>query len=83
MPVHNTDVAKIFEMMADLLEIEGANQFRVRAYRSADRTIGELPQSVADMVDKGEDLSALPGIGKDLAGKIAETYIASWPKRWA
>ena len=54
------------------IEIEGANVFRVRAYRNAARTIGELAESVADLVARGEDLSKLPGIGKDLAGKIAE-----------
>ncbi|MEJ2091099.1 MAG: DNA polymerase/3'-5' exonuclease PolX [Syntrophobacterales bacterium] len=72
MPVHNRDIAEIFNKVADLLEIEGANQFRVRAYRNAARTIGDLPQSAADLVEKGEDLSKLSGIGQDLAGKIAE-----------
>jgi DNA polymerase (family X) len=72
MPVHNRDIAEIFNKLADLLEIEGANQYRVWAYRTAARTIGELPQSAVDMVEKGEDLSELSGIGKDLAGKIAE-----------
>jgi len=72
MPVHNRDIAEIFNQMADLLEIEGANQFRVRAYRNAARTIDNLPQSAADMVEEGRDLSELSGIGKDLAGKIAE-----------
>jgi len=72
MPVHNRDIAEIFNQVADLLEIEGANQFRVRAYRNAARTIDNLPQSAADMVEEGKDLSELSGIGKDLAGKIAE-----------
>ncbi len=72
MPVHNSEIADIFNEMADLLEIEEANQFRVRAYRNAARTISGLPQSIADMVKQGENLSALPGIGKDLAGKISK-----------
>lgn len=72
MPVHNADIADIFNRMADLLEIQGANPFRVRAYRNAARTVGELSRSAADMVREGEDLSRLAGIGKDLAGKIAE-----------
>ena len=72
MPVHNSDIAEIFNTMADLLDIEGANQFRVRAYRNAARTIGGFSQSAADMVERGEDLTALPDIGKDLAGKIKE-----------
>ncbi len=72
MPVHNSDVAKIFKEVADLLEIEGANPFRVRAYRNAAHTIEELPQSLREMLAEGEDLSQLPDIGEDLAGKIAE-----------
>ena len=58
--------------MADLLEIEGANPFRVRAYRNAARIIGGQSRSVAEMVGQGEDLTMLPGIGKDLAEKIHE-----------
>ncbi len=72
MPIHNSDVAEIFNKMADLLEIEGANRFRVRAYQDAARTITGFPKSLKDMVEEGEDLSELPGIGKDLAGKIKE-----------
>ena len=72
MPVHNADVAGIFEKMADLLDIQGANAFRVRAYRNAARSVGELPRSVASMVEDGADLTKLPGIGKDLAQKIEE-----------
>jgi DNA polymerase (family 10) len=72
LPVHNSDIAAIFNQVADLLEIQNANQFRVRAYRNAARTIGGLSQSAADMVKRGEDLSKLSEIGKDLAGKIEE-----------
>lgn len=72
MPVHNSEIASIFDHVADLLEIQDANPFRVRAYRSAARTIRDLSSSLADMLDDGEDLSELPDIGEDLAGKIAE-----------
>ena len=72
MPVHNADVAAIFDEVADLLDIEGANRFRVRAYRNAARTIGQLSQPVADLVAEGKDLSELPDVGDDLAGKIEE-----------
>ena len=72
MTVHNAEVATAFEEMADLLEIEGANPFRVRAYRFAARTRRDLPVEVGEMVAKGEDLTSLPGIGDDLAGKIKE-----------
>lgn len=72
MPVHNADIAAIFEEIADLLEIEGANVFRVRAYRNAARILQELGRDVRAMLHKGEDLTELPGIGDDLAGKIRE-----------
>ena len=72
MPVHNTDIQDCFNQVADLLEIKGANQFRVRAYRDAARTVGGLSRDAAEMVDHDEDLSQYSGIGKDLAGKIAE-----------
>jgi len=72
MPVHNTDIADIFNEFADLLEIDGANPFRVRAYRNAARTIASLAQSAADMLRESKDLTELPGIGKDLAQKIEE-----------
>jgi DNA polymerase (family 10) len=72
MPIHNSDVADVFNRVADLLDIKGENQFRVRAYRSAALTIGSLSKNAADMVAQGEDLTSLPGVGKDLAGKIKE-----------
>lgn len=72
MPVHNEDIAKIFEEMADLLEIEDANPFRVRAYRNAARTVRGLPRELSELVEEGRDLTKLPTIGKDLAAKIKE-----------
>ncbi len=72
MSVHNEDIAAIFDEMADLLEIEDANPFRVRAYRNAARSVRSLGRELAEMVAKGEDLTQLPGIGKDLAAKIVE-----------
>ena len=72
MPIQNAEIAAMFDQMADLLEIEGGNPFRARAYRKAARTIETLPKSAAALIAAGEDLSELPGIGKDLATKIAE-----------
>jgi DNA polymerase (family 10) len=72
MPVQNAEIAGMFDQTAELLEIRGENQFRVRAYRNAARTIEGLPQSITSLLSAGEDLSELPGIGKDLAGKIAD-----------
>ncbi len=74
MPVHNNDVAGTLEMVADLLEINDENAFRIRAYRNAARTVGGLSENVADMVESGRNLSELSGVGKDLAHKI-ETIV--------
>jgi DNA polymerase (family 10) len=71
-PVQNAEIAAMFDQAAELLEIKGENQFRVRAYRRAARTVEGLPQSVRGMLSAGANLSELPGIGKDLAGKIAD-----------
>lgn len=72
MPVHNADIAAIFEEIAELLEIQNENPFRIRAYRNAARQVEGMGVPVADMVAKGEDLTELPGIGDDLAAKITE-----------
>jgi len=69
--MQNAEVARVFEELADLLEIQGANAFRVRAYRNAARTIGDLPETLSTLVAEGtSELTELPGIGKDLAEKI-------------
>ncbi len=72
MAVVNEDVANMFDEIADLLEIEGSNPFRIRAYRNAARIIRDLPQDIAIISRRGDDLTSLPGIGKDLAAKIEE-----------
>jgi histidinol phosphatase-like PHP family hydrolase len=73
MPTENAEVARLFREAADLLEVEGANPFRVRAYRNAARMVESLPEPVDALVRADEHrLTELPGIGEDLAGKIAE-----------
>ncbi|MGC8504043.1 MAG: DNA polymerase/3'-5' exonuclease PolX [Acidithiobacillus sp.] len=72
MPKHNAEVAAVFSKIADLLEIENANPFRVRAYRNAARLIQGLSRDLGEMVERGEDLRDLPGIGEDLSKKIVE-----------
>lgn len=69
--MQNVEVARIFEELADLLELDGANPFRVRAYRNASRTVEALSADVAAMVARDPaELLKLEGIGKDLADKI-------------
>ena len=68
----NPEIADAFDSVADILEFQGANPFRVRAYRNAARTIRDLPESMAEIVaDPERALSDIEGIGKDLAEKIA------------
>ncbi|MEJ2399494.1 MAG: helix-hairpin-helix domain-containing protein, partial [Gammaproteobacteria bacterium] len=72
MPVHNADIANIFNEIADLLEIENANPFRIRAYRNAARTLQGMGQEVSAYLQQQKALTELPGIGQDLAAKIQE-----------
>src|SRR5512143_3041530 len=64
----NQQIARIFNEMADLLEIKGENPFRIRAYRRAAQNIEGLPKDIAQMTE--DEILQIPGIGKDLAGKI-------------
>lgn len=72
MPLTNADLAAAFSQVADLLELQDANPFRVRAYRNAARVIGELRLDLAAHIAAGKALPRLPGIGTDLAAKIHE-----------
>lgn len=68
----NREIAAVFEQVADLLEFQDANPFRVRAYRNCARKIADLSEPVAAIVeDPSRQLTDLEGIGKDLAEKIA------------
>ncbi len=70
--MENKSIADILTEIADILDIQGENPFRVRSYRNAARTIADMGQSVRAMVRAGEDLEQIPGIGKSLQEKIEE-----------
>ena len=70
--INNTDIAEIFDEIADYLQIAGDNPFKIRAYRNASRTVRGLAPELRDMVVQKEQLTELPGIGKELAAKILE-----------
>ena len=70
-PPRNPDVADRFELLADILELEGAESFRVLAYRRAAQRIRETPGSIVDLALEGK-AKDLPGIGKTIEGKIVE-----------
>lgn len=68
--MNNRQIAKIFEDIADILDLKGENVFRIRAYRRAAQNIDGLARDVATLSE--EELDAIPGIGKDLTAKIRE-----------
>ncbi len=66
----NATVVRLFREIAALLELKGANPFKIRAYRGAADVIAASATRVADL--DASQLQELPGIGKDLAAKIRE-----------
>jgi len=69
--VKNKDIAALFNEIADILELKGENVFRINAYRRAAQNVEGLSRAIED-VAAGGGLDEIPGIGKDLAGKIGE-----------
>ena len=71
MSVTNSDISAVFDHVADLLEYQGGNVFRVRAYRNAAHTISGMVESLASVrSDPARKLTEIEGIGAELAGKI-------------
>lgn len=70
----NREIAAALDEVADLLEFQGANPFRVRAYRNGARKVADATRPLAATVESSGPaaLTAMEGIGKDLAEKIAE-----------
>jgi DNA polymerase (family 10) len=68
----NTAIAKVFSDIADLLELKGENQFKIRAYQKAVRAIEHYPKEIRIMLDEGEDLKSIPGVGDAIAKKTTE-----------
>src|SRR6476646_5097781 len=67
----NDAIAERFELMADLLEVEGAVAYRVLAYRRAAKTLRETPESVVRLSQQGR-LTELSGVGDTISDKVAE-----------
>ncbi len=68
----NSKVAKVFQDIADLLELKGENVFKIRAYQKAARAIEHYPRELKVMLDEGEDLQSVPGVGEAIAKKTTE-----------
>jgi DNA polymerase (family X) len=70
--MENVEIARVLNEYADLLDIQGENPFRVRSYRNAAQTVAGLSQPVAQLIEAGEDLRKLPGIGSGMAEHLKE-----------
>jgi len=68
----NSEVAKVFQDIADLLELKGENVFKIRAYQKAARAIEHHPRELKILIDDGEDLQSIPGVGEAIAKKATE-----------
>jgi DNA polymerase (family 10) len=69
--LENIDVARIFDEIADILELKGENRFRIRSYQRAARVVRDMPDDVKSLLASGE-ITNVPGIGAGLAEKIEE-----------
>jgi DNA polymerase (family 10) len=69
--LENIDIARIFDEIADVLELKGENRFRIRSYQRGARVIRDSPEDVRTLLETG-DLRNVPGIGAGLAEKIEE-----------
>jgi DNA polymerase (family 10) len=69
--LENIDVARIFDEIADILELKDDNRFRIRSYRRAARVVRDMPDDVKSLSEAGQ-LTSIQGIGSSLAEKIEE-----------
>ncbi len=69
--MNNQEIAQIFSDIADMLDIQGADWYRVRAYRRAAEAIAYYPEDMTNLWEEGR-LEEIPGVGKAIAGKIDE-----------
>lgn len=68
--MENAAIARVLNEIADLLELRGDNPFKIRAYRNAAATVTDAGERIADLPP--DRLLGLPGVGKDIAGRIRE-----------
>jgi len=67
----NSEVAQVFQDIADFLEMKGEIPFKVRAYQKAVRSIEHLPVELEQLMKEGK-LREVPGVGEAIAKKITE-----------
>lgn len=75
-------ISKVLHQVGVLLELDGANVFRIRSYQNGSRTLGTMSQDLWDLVQRKE-LINIKGIGKGLAGAISDSMTTGqWPEDW-
>ena len=70
----NKALAGILYETADLLEIDGADSFRIRSYRNAAEAIEAFPQQIADLISEPKKVLGIPGIGKGMLANLQEMF---------
>src|SRR5438874_13839489 len=72
----NAEIAERLMSLAQLLSIQKENPFKIKAYRRAAKSIRTLPDSLAELVEQGADLTEYAGIGKAISGAIREIVLS-------
>lgn len=70
--MENKQIADFFAEVAELLELQGENPFRIRSYENAARILGDMSENIAALVRSGQNLQEIPGIGEGISKKIIE-----------
>jgi len=68
----NATLARVLQDIADALEIKGESFFRIRSYRLSAESVGSHGDDVAEMIRRGDDLGAIPGVGGGIAARLRE-----------
>ncbi|HZM49574.1 MAG TPA: helix-hairpin-helix domain-containing protein [Vicinamibacteria bacterium] len=68
----NASLARVLQDIAEALEIKGESFFRIRSYRLSAESVGSHGEDVAEMIRRGDDLGAIPGVGGGIAAKLRE-----------
>ena len=68
----NASIARVLQDIAEALEIKGESFFRIRSYRLSAESVGSHGDDVAEMIRRGDDLGAIPGVGGGIAARLRE-----------
>ncbi|GAB6163117.1 hypothetical protein JCM12298_22770 [Desulfothermus naphthae] len=70
--ITNEEIADKLEELANYLELEGGDIYKIRAYKNAAQVIRGIGEDLCEMVKQGKDLKAFSGIGRNIENKIIE-----------